>query len=254
VTTPALRLVDARFGYRGADVVRADLRVDGGEVVAVVGPNGSGKSTLIKGTLRLVDHLGGTIEWLGEPTGTLRDRWRIGYVPQHELAASAVPATLEEVVRSGRVARNGIIGRYRAADRRAVADALDTVGLADRRRTPFRELSGGQQRRGLVARALAGDAEVLVLDEPFSGVDHQSQLTLTETFAQLVAGGATMLIVLHALGPLADLVTRVVTLEDGRVVSDEPPRADAHPELSDAHEGPTDRRGRGPWPQMVLPS
>ena len=88
MTDPVVRLDDVRFGYRGAIAAHADLDIDSGEVVAVLGANGSGKSTLVKGTLGLVDRYGGEVTWFGQPLGALGDRWRIGYVPQRQLAAS----------------------------------------------------------------------------------------------------------------------------------------------------------------------
>ncbi len=221
LTTPVLRLTDAAFGYAGRVAVRATLAVASGDVVAVLGPNGSGKSTLIKGALGLADRYGGTVEWFGE-FGAARQRWRVGYVPQRQLAASPVPATVTEVVRSGRVARTGVIGRYRAGDRAAVAAALSTVGLETRAHTPVGELSGGQQRRVLVARALASEADVLVLDEPFAGVDGESQEALAAAFTTLAERGVTLLVVLHELGALAPLITREVCLVGGAVDYDGP--------------------------------
>lgn len=218
--TPVLRLDDARYGYHGAVAVHASLVVEAGEVVAVLGPNGSGKSTLIKGALGLVDSHGGRTEWFGRPLDELRERWRVGYVPQRQLGPSTVPVTVEELVRSGRVPRTGVVGWHRAADRRAVSEAIATVGLTDRRRATLSTLSGGQQRRAIVARGLAGDAEVLVLDEPFAGVDHENQHAIAATFATLAARSVTLIVVLHELGPLAELVTRVVSLASGRVVYD----------------------------------
>jgi zinc transport system ATP-binding protein len=223
VSIPVVRLVDAGFGYAGEAAVRADLRIDTGEVVAVLGPNGSGKSTLVKGMLGLVDACCGGTEWFGQRLAAFDQRWRIGYVPQRGVSTSPIPATLEEVVRSGRVARIGVIGRYRSADRQAVAEAIRTVGLSDRTRTPIRRLSGGQQRRALVARALAGDADVLVLDEPFAGVDHDSQEALAATFTALAGRGVTLIVVLHELGPLDGVITRTICLASGEVVYDGPP-------------------------------
>jgi zinc transport system ATP-binding protein len=231
---PVVALRDASYGYRGESRVRVDLAIAPGEVVAVLGPNGSGKSTLVKGMLGLVEQLGGATEWFGLPLHEWRERWRVGYVPQRQLAASPIPATVAEVVRSGRVARNGVIGRYRAGDRRAVAEALATVGLADRRNSPIGHLSGGQQRRALVARALAAEADVLVFDEPFAGVDAESQDEFAGTFRELADRGVTQVVVLHELGPLDGLITRAIVLLDGAVVYDGP--ADDRPhELSYDH-------------------
>jgi zinc transport system ATP-binding protein len=236
LTGPVLTLHDARYGYQGEPRVRADLTVAPGEVVAVLGPNGSGKSTLVKGMLGLVESLGGPTEWFGRPLHEWRERWRVGYVPQRQLAASPIPATVAEVVRSGRVARNGVLGRYRAGDRRAVAEALATVGLADRRNSPIGHLSGGQQRRALVARALAAEADVL---------DAESQEELAGTFRQLAERGVTQFVVLHELGPLDGLITRAIVLVDGAVVYDGP-AADRPHELSyDHHHHHDDERPYG---------
>ena len=231
MSAPVVHVDAAAFGYAGLAAVQATLAVTAGEVVAVLGPNGSGKSTLVKGMLGLVDRYAGQTEWFGQTGRTPRERWRVGYVPQRQLAATPVPVTVGEVVRSGRVARHGVFGRFRPADRAAVAAAIDAVGLGDRRNTPVAELSGGQQRRVLVARALASDAEVLVLDEPFAGVDAENQEALSATFTALAGRGVTLIVVLHELGALAPLITREVCLVAGTVDYDGPPAA--HPRVHD---------------------
>jgi len=255
VTPPVVRLADASFGYSGTVAARADLQIEAGEVVAVLGSNGSGKSTLVKGMLGLVECYGGTTEWFGRPADAFHERWRVGYVPQRQLAASPIAATLEELVRSGRVSRMGLFGRYRSADRQAVAHAIGVVGLDDRRRVPVRQLSGGQQRRALVARALAGEADVLLLDEPFAGVDRESQEALAETFRMLAARAVTLIVVLHELGPLDGVVTRSVCLDAGEVVYDGVPAQsptpahgdhDPHGDSESAHRT---RPGLGLFPQ-----
>lgn len=234
--TVVVRLRGAQFGYDGRAAAVADLDIVAGEVVAVLGPNGSGKSTLVKGMLGLVDRYGGTCEWFGRPLDQLGDRWRIGYVPQRQLAATPIPVTLAELVHSGRVARSGLWRHHRADDRRSVAEAIDAVGLGGHESERVDHLSGGQQRRALVARALAGGPDVLVLDEPLAGVDHESQEALAAIVAALTAEGATAIVVLHELGPFEPIVTRAVCMDNGAVAFDGPPREAPAALLAHAHD------------------
>lgn len=238
--TPVLEVRRAAFGYAGRAAVTADLSIGAGEFVALLGPNGSGKSTLVKGVLGLADRIAGSVAWFGQPLERLDRRWRIGYVPQRQLGASPVPVTVTELVRSGRHPRVGLGRPLRAADREAVRRAIERVGLADRAGTDLSELSGGQQRRALVARGLVGGAEVLVLDEPFAGVDREHQQAIASILAELSAAGTTILVVLHELGPLDRLLSRAVVLEDGTVaydgpVGDTPAHLDPHFHDHDPH-------------------
>ncbi|MCI0690195.1 MAG: ATP-binding cassette domain-containing protein, partial [Sporichthyaceae bacterium] len=152
-----------------------------GEVLAILGANGSGKSTLIRAIVGLVPMTAGTVSLFGQNgrrpgRRALRQQWRrIGYVPQRLGAGSGVPATVAEVVASGRLARRGLLRPVRIQDRAAIEAALAAVGLADRVRDPVSSLSGGQQQRTLIARALAAEPELLILDEPTAGVDAESQ-------------------------------------------------------------------------------
>lgn len=222
--TPVLELRHADVGYDGQAVLRdASFALHRGEVAAVLGSNGSGKSTLVRGVLGLAEHLGGSIEAFGSPVADLRPRWRLGYVPQRHTLAGGVPATVAEVVAAGRLAQGRPWRRDRATDRRRVREAIELVGLAGRDRDPVADLSGGQQRRVLIARALAGDAELLLLDEPTAGVDAEHQHVLAETMARLVAAGSTILLVTHELGPAAGVVTRSICVEGGRITYDGPP-------------------------------
>ena len=206
-----------------------NLTITSGEVVAILGANGSGKSTLVRGILGLAQQQGGSVEAFGTPIAHLRDRWRIGYVPQRDTLARGIPATVREVVASGRLSRSRPWKRATAADQAKVGEAIAVVGLAGRERTLVTELSGGQQRRVLVARALAGDAELLILDEPTAGVDAENQQALADTMATLAAAGTTILLVAHELGPAADIVSRVLVVSAGRIAYDGPPRqVDVH--------------------------
>jgi zinc transport system ATP-binding protein len=200
-----------------------DLTVRSGEVVAIMGSNGSGKSTLVRALLGLVPLSAGRAELYGVPPSRFRDWKRIGYVPQRLSIGGGVPATVREVVASGRIARQSRFLPASAADRAAVDRALLAVDMADRARDPARELSGGQQQRVLIARALAGEPDAFVMDEPTAGVDARSQETLADTLRDLVGQGRTVVLVAHELGPLEPLITRSVVLEQGLVVHEGPP-------------------------------
>ncbi|MFD5497860.1 metal ABC transporter ATP-binding protein [Streptomyces sp. NPDC001812] len=217
----SLRGVHAELGSR--PVLRGiDLTVHRGEVVALLGANGSGKSTAVRSVIGQVPVVAGEVELFGTPRRRFRDWARVGYVPQRTTAASGVPATLTEVVSSGRLSRTRF-GVFRKADREAVHRALDLVGMADRAKDSVDALSGGQHQRVLIARALAAEPELLILDEPMAGVDLGSQEVLARTLREQVAKGTTVLLVLHELGPLEPLIDRAVVLRDGCVVHDGPP-------------------------------
>ncbi|MEU8870593.1 metal ABC transporter ATP-binding protein [Streptomyces javensis] len=217
----SLRGATATLG--GRPVLRGiDLTVRRGEVVALLGANGSGKSTAVRSIVGQVPLSGGELTLFGTPHRRFRDWARIGYVPQRTTAAGGVPATVREVVSAGRLARRRF-GPPRKADRAAVQRALELVGMADRARDPVSALSGGQHQRVLIARALAGEPELLIMDEPMAGVDLASQEILAGTLREQVADGSTVLLVLHELGPLEPLIDRAVVLRDGCVVHDGPP-------------------------------
>jgi zinc transport system ATP-binding protein len=212
------------FAY-GSDPVLDDvtLRVGAGEFVALVGPNGSGKSTLVRVLVGLLTPAAGHVLVFGEPPRQLHLRARLGYVPQRPQIAGALPATVTEIVAAGRLARIGWWRRPGRADRAAVDAAIDAVALGDLRRRPIRELSGGQQQRVLIAKALAAEPELLVLDEPIAGVDAESQRLFRDALVHVVRdrGGAVVL-VSHELGAVADDLDRVVVLKR-RILFDGPP-------------------------------
>jgi zinc transport system ATP-binding protein len=247
VTAPALRLSGASIGYDDVAVVQhVDLTVRPGEAVAVLGSNGSGKTTLARGILGLATVLDGTVEVLGAPVGRLSERGRVGYVPQRHTVSGAVPATVREVVGVGRLARLGLFRRLGPADRTAVADAVAAVGLGDRMDDPVASLSGGQQRRVLVARALAAEPELLLMDEPTAGVDAASQHALAGVLAGVKAAGRTLVVVTHEIGPLTGVLDRAVVVDSGRIRYDGP-LAGAEPWAGGGHHhgsepGTSDRR------------
>ncbi|MFC8360485.1 metal ABC transporter ATP-binding protein [Streptomyces griseorubiginosus] len=223
MTEPVISLRSVRADLGSRPVLRGiDLTVQRGEVVALLGANGSGKSTAIRTIIGQVPTASGEIELFGTPRGRFREWARIGYVPQRTTAAGGVPATVTEIVSSGRLSR-ARLGMLRRADHEAVRRALDMVGMADRAKDSVDALSGGQHQRVLIARALAAEPELLIMDEPMAGVDLASQEVLARTLEEQVAQGATVLLVLHELGPLEPLIDRAVVLRDGCVLHDGPP-------------------------------
>ncbi|MBA3250467.1 MAG: metal ABC transporter ATP-binding protein [Geodermatophilaceae bacterium] len=192
------------------------LRLATGEAVSLLGANGSGKSTLVRAIVGLVPLRAGSVSLFGAPLPRFRQWQRIGYVPQRVTAASGVPATVREVVAAGRLSHHRPFGRFGRADRAAIDAALETVGLAPLREASVARLSGGQQQRVLIARALAGRPDLLILDEPMSGLDDATQQATTEALRDLVTGGTSLLLVLHDLGYLDELIDRCVVLHGGR--------------------------------------
>ncbi len=210
------------------------VHVDEGEFVAVLGANGSGKTTLVRTLVGLVPLRRGALTVFDQPLSRFREWPRLGYVPQRLQAGGGVPSTVREVVASGRTGRARRLRRLGVDDWAAVDHALEDVGMLDRAHRPVTDLSGGQQQRVLIARALAGEPEVLVLDEPTAGVDADSQDTLAGALGHLSRAGGSVVLVAHELGPLAGLIRRAVVVGEGRIVSDGPP---PEPDEHHAHPG-----------------
>jgi zinc transport system ATP-binding protein len=224
---PRPHLVEASglsFSY-GREAVLEDvsLTVDRGEFVALVGPNGSGKSTLLRLLLGRLEPTAGTVRLFGAPPDRIEERWRLGYVPQRPVLASEVPATVREIVSTGRLSRRGWWRPLRRDDRDAVDHALSSVGLEDLADRPVNELSGGQQQRAFIARAFASEPDLLVLDEPIAGVDVGSQRRFRDSLVhQVEEHRAGVLLVSHELAAVAQDVDRVVVLK-GTVLFDGSP-------------------------------
>lgn len=197
-----------------------DFKLERKEFVLLLGPNGSGKTTLVRALVGLTRLARGECFAFGQPLDKLRRHDLIGYVPQRVSAAARLPATVEEVVISGLAGQTGAFRPYNDADRAAVKHALDLVDLAGSARTRVDILSGGQQQRVLIARALAINPSVLVMDEPLASVDLAHQESLADTLSRLHRSGTAILLVAHALGAMETLADRAVVLESGRVVYD----------------------------------
>lgn len=258
-TSPPVRLTDGAVAIGGRPVLRGvDLEVHHGDFLALMGANGSGKSTLVRALTGLLPLTAGRLELFGTPFDHFHAWKRIGFVPQRTGAASGVPASVWEVVASGRLTHRRLLRPLSRADRAAVEEALAVVGLTERARDGVSQLSGGQQQRVLIARALAGEPDLFFLDEPTAGVDLPNQVALAASLGRLKERGATIVLVAHELGPLAPLVGRSVVMRDGRVAYDGPALADHavhHADFgeSHAHHHHPDASRRDHHPRVASP-
>jgi zinc transport system ATP-binding protein len=209
----AAELRDVSFGYRPGQRVLEDvtLELGEGEFVAVAGPNGGGKTTLVRILLGLERPAAGSALLYGEPAHRFSRRRALGYLAQRSELGGDAPATVREVVSAGRLAAGGLLGPLRRRDRELVAEAIERVGLGDVADAPLRTLSGGMQQRAFIAKALAGEPSLLVLDEPTTGVDAESQESLAALLDQLHSElGVTVLYVSHEFGAVERFVERLV--------------------------------------------
>jgi zinc transport system ATP-binding protein len=221
----AIELDRVSFGYRpGQRVLEdVDLQVAEGEFVALAGPNGGGKTTLIRLVLGLERPSSGKAFLFGEPAHRFSRRRTLGYLAQRSELGGDAPATVREVVSAGRLAAAGLLGPLRKRDRELVSEAIERVGLEARADMPVRTLSGGMQQRAFIAKALAGEPSLLVLDEPTTGVDAESQESLAALLDRLHSDlGVTILYVSHEFGAVEGFVERLVLVRRS-VVFDGPP-------------------------------
>ncbi|MDP8970764.1 MAG: metal ABC transporter ATP-binding protein [Actinomycetota bacterium] len=214
-----LELDQVVFGYGRVPVLQAaSLRVHEGEFVAVVGANGSGKTTLLRLALGLIQPSRGSVSLFGTPVRRFRDWGRVGYVPQRASTESALPLSVEEVVRTGLAGSLGLLRRPDAAQRARLEQVLDLMDLAGLRGQPVGRLSGGQQQRALIARALVTAPALLMLDEPTTGVDPSARTALREVLERLVRQeGVAVVYVSHDPEGFTGLSDRVVEVRAGRV-------------------------------------
>jgi len=189
------------------------LEVAPGEFLALIGPNGSGKTTLVKAILGLVTPAAGAVRLFGKPPQQLNGEWkRVGYVPQIAQLDPRFPIRVFDVVLMGRYGHLGLIRRPGSGDRKAAWRALEQVGMNDLAQRPIGRLSGGQRQRVLVARALATEPKLLLLDEPTTGVDVGTTEGLFDLLEALHRQGMTILVVSHDVGVVAQHVNQVACL------------------------------------------
>lgn len=208
-------------GNRVLENIRLDVRR--GDFLGILGPNGAGKTTLLKVILGLYQPRTGVVRLFGVEGSRFRERYRIGYVPQKAGAFADFPATVWEVVSTGRTAKIGLWRRLGAGDRERIRTALAAVGLEELAHRPVRALSGGQRQRVAIARALAAEPEVLLLDEAAEGLDAAGEDGFYGLLERLNREqGLTVVLVTHDIGAVSRRVKKVVCL-NRRIVFEGPP-------------------------------
>lgn len=193
-----------------------DVQVPEGKLVGIVGPNGAGKSTLIKAIMGIVPPAGGWVKVFGKDFA--KNARRVGYVPQRESVDWDFPVNVMDVVLMGRYGKLGLIGRVGKRDREIAAECLDKVGMLPYAKRQISNLSGGQQQRVFLARALAQESDLYLMDEPFVGVDAATESAIVELLRELKNRGKTILVVHHDL-PTAQTYFDMLILLNMRVVA-----------------------------------
>jgi ABC-type Mn2+/Zn2+ transport system ATPase subunit len=216
--TPAIRLagVSVRLGDRLA-LDRIDCEVAAGAFVGVLGPNGSGKSTLLRAVMGILPLTGGRIEVFGREPAAARDF--LSYLPQRQEVELDLPVRAADVVMMGRLRHTGWLRGPSGEDRDVVAWALEQVGLAERRASPIRELSFGQQQRVFLARALAQQGRIIVLDEPMTGVDAPTEELFVALLERFHAEGRTIVMATHDLNQAACVCDSLIVLNQRLVAA-----------------------------------
>jgi manganese/zinc/iron transport system ATP- binding protein len=198
MTPPALELHDLTVSYAKKPVLYGvDVQVPQGALVGIIGPNGAGKSTMIRAIMGLTPLSGGWVQIFGESFE--KSRHRVGYVPQREQVDWDFPVNVMDVVLMGRYGRRGWLRRVTKEDQRIAEESLDKVGMLPFRNRQIANLSGGQQQRVFLARALAQQSDLYLMDEPFAGVDATTERAIVTLLQELQSQGKTILVVHHDL-------------------------------------------------------
>lgn len=200
----------------------ASLTVRTGSITGLVGVNGAGKSTLFKALMGIIEPESGQLSILGQAPQVARRAGLVGYVPQAEAIDDTFPLTVRDVVSTGRYGRLGTTRRLGRQDKAAVEAAIEQVRLSDLADRQIGRLSGGQRRRVFVARSLCQEAQVLLLDEPFAGVDRRSEALVVDVLRDLVARGGAVLLSTHDLVALPSLADHVVLVHHAVLASGTP--------------------------------
>ncbi|PTB92644.1 manganese ABC transporter ATP-binding protein [Marivirga lumbricoides] len=218
VENPIIEVHDLSVSYEKKPVLwDVDLSLPSGKLIGIIGPNGAGKSTLLKSIMGLLPLSSGYINILDKPLKEVRDK--ISYVPQRESVDWDFPTSVFDVVMMGRYGQLGLLKRPKKADKEIVMDSLSKVGMEAFKDRQISQLSGGQQQRVFLARALAQQAEIYFMDEPFAGVDAATEKAIVELLRQMSAEKKTVIVVHHDLQPVARYFDWIILLNMRLVAS-----------------------------------
>tara|TARA_R110002124_G_scaffold48459_1_gene143183 strand:- start:261 stop:1061 length:801 start_codon:yes stop_codon:yes gene_type:complete len=230
----AVRGMTVSYGQKPA-VFSVDMTIEAGKMTAIIGPNGAGKSTLLKAALGILKPLAGTTTVFGKPVE--KQRHRIAYVPQRASVDWDFPTRVIDVVLMGLYPQLGLLGRVRPAHRAKAQDCLERVGMQDFSSRQIGQLSGGQQQRVFLARALAQDADLYLLDEPFAGVDAATEKAIIGVLKSLRDAGKTVVAVHHDLSTVSDYFDNVFFINTRRIAEGPVETAFVSANLQNAYGG-----------------
>ena len=231
------------FSVRGQAILsNISLEIFNGEYIAIIGPNGGGKTTLIRMLLGLEKPTNGEIKLFGKKLSSFKEWSKIGYVPQRaSLVDANFPATVLDIVKMGRISKRGLFSRLSKEDINAVDDAMLKMDILDLKNKMVGTLSGGQRQRVMIARALASNPEILILDEPNTGVDMVSQNRFYALLSKLnTQENITIVFITHDIGVIADDIGRLFTINQKAIICNDPKKAMSCEDMSalygiDAH-------------------
>ncbi|MFT5662288.1 MAG: zinc transport system ATP-binding protein [Sulfurimonas sp.] len=235
---PIFDVKNLNFSARGQNILsNVSLEIFNGEYVAIIGPNGGGKTTLIRMLLGLEEPTNGHIKIFGKKLKTFKDWNKIGFVPQRAAQVDQnFPATALDIVKMGRTSKRKLFARESEEDIKAVDDAMFKMDILDLKNKLVGTLSGGQRQRVMIARALASNPEILILDEPNTGVDILSQQNFYALLSKLnKEDNITIVFITHDIGVIADDIGRLFTINQKAIVCNNPKEAISCEEMSDLY-------------------
>ncbi|MBL7898641.1 MAG: metal ABC transporter ATP-binding protein [Crocinitomicaceae bacterium] len=212
-----------------------DFNLDAGQIIGIIGPNGSGKTTSLKAIMGLLKPASGFVKIFGKSLDEVRDR--VAYVPQRESVDWDFPASVLDVVLMGRSKSQNLFRRANKTDIDIALQSIEKVGLTDYKNRQISQLSGGQQQRVFIARALAQQADLYLMDEPFVGVDAATESAILELLREMKSNGKTVLIIHHDLQTVSDYFDYLVLLNTRLIAKGTPPEVLTRENLSNAYGG-----------------